>query len=144
MTHCIVFEVKRCEMVVREGQQLQQIAAIYHSDWLQLWSHNHDIAHPDMQLSPHQVLHIGHMYDVQPFDKPIDVAKRFGMDAGGLRTLNADLGADLEHELCGSMEECNMVHMCILPNSCTGMSSSLYHSALKMESFYPGATDGSS
>ena len=25
MTHCIVFEVKRCEMVVREGQQLQQV-----------------------------------------------------------------------------------------------------------------------
>jgi hypothetical protein len=39
VTHCVTFKVKRCEMVVREGHQLQQIAAIYRSDWLQLWSH---------------------------------------------------------------------------------------------------------
>jgi hypothetical protein len=45
---CITFKVKRCMMVVRKGQQLQQIAAIYHSDWLQMWSHNHDILHPDI------------------------------------------------------------------------------------------------
>jgi len=96
-----------------------------------------------MHVSHHQVLRIGHDYDVQPFDKPMDVAKRFGMDAGGLRTLNADLGRNLEQEICSSVEECNMVQLCILPNSCTGMSSSLYHTALKAASFFPGAKDGS-
>jgi len=34
---CSYKQVKRCQMVVRAGQQLQQIAAIYRSDWLQLW-----------------------------------------------------------------------------------------------------------
>jgi hypothetical protein len=77
VTKCVTFKVRRCEMVVRQGQQLQQIAAIYHSDWLQLWSHNQNMLHPDMDLNPHQVLNIGHVYDVQPFDKPGDVALRF-------------------------------------------------------------------
>lgn len=72
----------RCVADCDEQARTTQIAAIYGSDWLQLWSHNQNMLHPDMELTPHQVLHIGHLYDVQPFDKPLDVAKRFGMDRG--------------------------------------------------------------
>jgi len=54
----MVVTALRCEMVVREGQQLQQIAAIYRSDWLQLWSHNQAMMHPDMELNPHQVCRV--------------------------------------------------------------------------------------
>jgi hypothetical protein len=129
VTHCVTFKVKRCEMVVREGHQLQQIAAIYRSDWLQLWSHNQDMMHPDMGLNPQNVLNIGHLYDVQPFDKPADVAKRFGMDKPALKTLNADVDVDADM-LCDSVVACTGVQMCIMPNSCTGASSSIYHNAL--------------
>jgi len=146
VTMCVTVNVKRCEMVVRKGQQLQQIAAIYRSDWLQLWSHNQEMLHPDMDLNPHQVMNIGHLYDVQPFDKPADVAKRFGMDAASLKTLNANLDLDVMGEaLCSSVVECTGVQMCILPNSCTGMSSSIYHNALEGmgSSWFAGARDGS-
>jgi len=149
VTKCVIFKVRRCEMVVRKGQQLQQIAAIYHSDWLQIWSHNDNIYHPDMELQEKQVLNIGHLYDVQPLDKPLDVARRFGMDATSLRTLNADLGHltndALMEPLCDSAVDCRDVHLCILPNSCTGMSSSIYHQALKEpgQEWYAGAKDGS-
>ena len=30
-------QVVRCQFIVRQGQQLQEIAAIYSTDWLQLW-----------------------------------------------------------------------------------------------------------
>ena len=30
-------QVVRCQFVVQQGQQLQEVAAIYSTDWLQLW-----------------------------------------------------------------------------------------------------------
>ena len=141
---CVVVVVRRCEFVVREGQQLQQVAAIYGSDWLQLWSHNQRIMHPDMQLSPADTLNIGHLYDVQPYDKPAEVAERFGMSAEGFARLNADVAVDkMGSEVCTTVTNCQGVQWCVLPNSCTGKSGSIYQKGFEDQGWYASATDGS-
>jgi hypothetical protein len=45
---CIDFGVYRCEYTVQYEQQLQEIAAIYHTDWLTIWNHNNQEDEWDM------------------------------------------------------------------------------------------------
>jgi len=147
---CMTVRVKRCEFVIRDGQQLQQIAAIYRTDWLQIWSHNQMIMHPDMELTPGQVIHIGHTYHVQPHDTPMDVAKRFGMDDLSFSTLNADMPMDmLDQPACQTVKECqdkgqdgSSYQFCVLPNSCMGDSGSIYQGAYANPEWFARSTDG--
>jgi len=149
MHTCVTIRVKRCEFVVRPGQELQSIAAIYRTDWLQLWSHNQQILHPDLDLSPGSAIHIGHQYFVQPYDKPADVAARFGMDAQSFRTLNADVSeAAMTQEACATIKECQdrgqsgeTYQWCVLPNSCEGQSGSIYQEAFADQGWFASARD---
>eukprot|EP00286_Rhodomonas_abbreviata_P018070 CAMPEP_0181303672 /NCGR_PEP_ID=MMETSP1101-20121128/8694_1 /TAXON_ID=46948 /ORGANISM="Rhodomonas abbreviata, Strain Caron Lab Isolate" /LENGTH=652 /DNA_ID=CAMNT_0023409283 /DNA_START=91 /DNA_END=2046 /DNA_ORIENTATION=- len=103
---CVLVHVRRCAFVVRSGQTLEQIAQIYKTDWLQLWSHNGHIEHPDAALTPGSVLSIGRPYDVQPYDTAEEVVERFGMSMDLLQTLNADVTGSLaQGPVCTSMKE---------------------------------------
>jgi len=149
-THCVTFRVKRCEFVVRAGQELQNIAAVYRTDWLQLWSHNQHILHPDLELHPGSTIHIGHSYYVQPYDTPADVAARFGMDAHSFHTLNADvMQADMGASACDTIHDCQekgqngeTYQWCVLPNSCEGQSGSIYQQAFADQGWFASAKDG--
>jgi len=141
-TTCITIRVDRCQFVVRQGQELQEIAAIYNSDWLQLWSLNHQLSNPDVNLMPGNIVNIGHLYAVQPYDKPQDVAVRFGMSDEAFATLNADvrIGA-MGMEQCQSVTECSSMRWCILPSSCEGASGSIYQGAYADQPWFAAEKD---
>lgn len=139
---CVVIQVERCQFTVRKGQELQQIAAIYHTDWLQLWSHNQQLLSPDVNLEPGSLINIGHVYAVQPFDTPAAVGQRFGMTPEKFNTLNADVGMDaMQMEVCTSVEMCSSVRWCILPDSCDGQSGSIYQEAYADQPWFARAKD---
>mmetsp|Transcript_68570 Transcript_68570/g.182976 ORF Transcript_68570/g.182976 Transcript_68570/m.182976 type:complete len:599 (-) Transcript_68570:27-1823(-) len=131
VTQCVWIQVQRCRFIVRAGHQLQTIAAVYKTDWLQLWSLNQWLLSPDSGLAPGQVLNIGHDYAVQPLDTPAAVSSRFGMDAASFAALNADLADDAAQAryLCTSTAECAERRWCVMPSSCKGASGSVYSSA---------------
>jgi hypothetical protein len=136
-TTCIMIKVERCQFIVRPGQELQEIAAIYRTDWLQLWSHNQQLMSPDTNLMPGSIIHIGHLYAIQPFDKPVDVATRFGMSPELFNMLNADIAVDhMGHDVCKSIPECENMRWCILPSSCEGNSGSIYQGAYKDQPWF--------
>uniref|UniRef100_A0A6U2IRD1 LysM domain-containing protein n=2 Tax=Hemiselmis andersenii TaxID=464988 RepID=A0A6U2IRD1_HEMAN len=139
---CVRIRVDRCQFVVRQGQELQEIAAIYNSDWLQLWSLNHQLSNPDVNLMPGNVVNVGHLYAVQPFDKPRDVAQRFGMSDESFATLNADVRVgDMSTEQCQSITECSAMRWCILPSSCDGASGSIYQGAYASQPWFAAEKD---
>mmetsp|Transcript_32314 Transcript_32314/g.77148 ORF Transcript_32314/g.77148 Transcript_32314/m.77148 type:complete len:637 (-) Transcript_32314:89-1999(-) len=135
VNRCFRVMVQRCEYTLRAGEELQQIANIYHSDWLQLWSHNEHILSPDEALQPGTILHIGRTYDVQPYDTLEAVSQRFGMSKDAFVALNADMmGKEDGQAVCTSIQDCQnlgpgpgqMYQWCILPSSCTGQRASIY------------------
>eukprot|EP00285_Hemiselmis_virescens_P006541 CAMPEP_0173378822 /NCGR_PEP_ID=MMETSP1356-20130122/1938_1 /TAXON_ID=77927 ORGANISM="Hemiselmis virescens, Strain PCC157" /NCGR_SAMPLE_ID=MMETSP1356 /ASSEMBLY_ACC=CAM_ASM_000847 /LENGTH=614 /DNA_ID=CAMNT_0014332021 /DNA_START=181 /DNA_END=2026 /DNA_ORIENTATION=- len=141
-TTCITIRVDRCQFVVRQGQELQEIAAIYNSDWLQLWSLNHQLSNPDVNLMPGNIVNVGHLYAVQPYDKPREVAVRFGMSDAAFATLNADVMlGDMEREQCTSVAECSSMRWCILPSSCNGASGSIYQGAYEEQPWFAAEKD---
>lgn len=136
-TTCIMISVSRCHYVVRQGQEMSEIAAVYHSDWLQMWSLNHHLPSPDVGLAPGNIVDIGHLYAVQPFDKPSEVAKRFGMTPEAFAILNADWKVgDLGMEQCKSIDECASIRWCILPSSCKGNTGSIYQGAYANQGWF--------
>jgi len=141
---CVTFRVKRCEFVVRTGQHLQHIASIYRTDWLQLWSHNSEITHPDLLIDPNSLLLIGRVYDVQPFDTPRAVAQRLGMSEELFLVLNADhTMEDLDQPLCTTMQDClegddGHYQWCILPSSCEVAVNPSLARVSESSSPYPG------
>lgn len=136
-TTCVTIAVQRCQYVVRQGQELSEIASVYHSDWLQLWSLNHQFSSPDVGIAPGNIVDIGHMYAVQPFDKPSEVSKRFGMSADAFAILNADTSMGvMDMEQCRTMQECASKRWCILPSSCKGETGSIYQGAYANQAWF--------
>jgi hypothetical protein len=65
---CYTFEVARCVYAVQEQQMVQEIASLYHTSWLNVYSLNPSMKTPDRVMSRGQLINIGHLYSVVPGD----------------------------------------------------------------------------
>lgn len=115
---CVKVNIARCQYTVQYEQQLQEIAAIYATDWINVWRHNLAIPHPDFVLYKDMQLHVGHVYSVNIRDNLHDIATRFGTSVEWLHHLNADLCLDHKVDVNQSL--------CIISDSCTGDVRSPY------------------
>jgi len=118
--HCVHVYVERCVYAIQRDQQLQEVAAFYGASWMQLWSLNQALHHPDIMMYTSQVISIGHKYRSGPHDTAGSVAKRMGMPLQQLALLNYDL----QHTLALEQDVLFQPHqeLCLIPNSCTGLA----------------------
>jgi len=136
-TICAHVEIARCRYTVQYEQQLQEIAAIYATDWISLWMVNPEIDHPDYVLhtvADDLILWTGHVYSVNIRDNLYDIAERFGTSVEWLHHMNADLCAD--HSVDVGQK------LCIISNPCDGAVDTPYGKAGAKDNFwYSGAKD---
>jgi len=133
-SQCINVEVVRCEYVIQYEQQLQEIAAIYATDWITLWHHNHALKHPDFEMYHAQHVYTGHVLRVNIRDTLYDIAERYGTSVKWLHYMNADLclddSIDIDQDLC------------VLSNACEGATKTPYgHSTSSDGYWYSAAKD---
>jgi len=128
--HCVRVFVERCVYAMQPDQQLQEVANFYEASWMQLWSLNQHLRHPDIIMYEKQVINVGHKYRAGPKETVQRVARRMGMSLKQLMLLNYDLKAQLE----GNDEVPLALHqqLCLIPNSCTGLASTTF-SQIKLE-----------
>ncbi|EKX45227.1 hypothetical protein GUITHDRAFT_139145 [Guillardia theta CCMP2712] len=115
---CILIHVLRCKYALQQNQRLLDIASSFGISWMQLWSANLDLHHPDYILYRSQVLQLGHLYHVKGTETKDGLVARFGMNLQLLHELNYDLMSS------SSLSAGSLV--CVIPNSCTGMASTVY------------------
>jgi hypothetical protein len=131
---CIHIEIARCRYTVQYEQQLQEIAAIYATDWISLWMVNPEIDHPDYVLHTVQddlIVWTGHVYSVNIRDNLYDIAERFGTSVEWLHHMNADLCAD--HSVDVGQK------LCIISNPCDGAVDTPYGKAGAKDNFWYSA-----
>eukprot|EP00960_Hanusia_phi_P066323 766376-Hanusia_phi.AAC.2 len=125
-TKCVLLTVIRCQYTVRQGQQLQEIATIFSNNWMNLWSLNSNIRHPDFLPDGGEQIYVGHMYRALKHDTIGTVAKRMGMTRDQIALLNWDLRSkvnmSIDFELVPNQE------ICVIPDSCKGMTATVYSS----------------
>jgi len=117
---CVKVIVARCRYIVRAREALNDVAAHFHTDWIQLWALNPDLRQPDTEVGHNAnssvlgaAIRTGHLYKVDRGDYLAAVAYKFGTSVKMLLHLNADLvAAELEDQLDIGK------HLCIIPNSC--------------------------
>lgn len=129
--HCVHVSVKRCEYALQRDQQLQELASFYQASWMQLWSLNLNIGHPDIMIYDQQVVMVGHKYRAGPRETAGGVAKRMGMAMRQLALLNYDL----RHLLEGGAADVALnksQELCLIPDSCKGLAST-HFSQIKLE-----------
>jgi hypothetical protein len=129
--HCVHLNVKRCEYALQQDQQLQELASFYDASWMQLWSLNHGIGHPDIMIYDQQIVMIGHKYHAGPQETAGGVAKRMGMPTRQLALLNYDMREHLEGGLADVVLNKSQ-ELCLIPNSCKGLAST-HFSQIKLE-----------
>jgi hypothetical protein len=129
--HCVRVNVKRCEYALQEDQQLQELASFYEASWMQLWSLNLGIGHPDIMIYDEQVILLGHKYRAGPQETAGGVAKRMGMPIAQLALLNFDLRLHLE-EGGADVPLNTSQELCLIPNSCKGLAST-HFSQIKLK-----------
>jgi len=118
---CININVKRCKYAVNYQQQLQEIAALYQTDWITLWQHNGGAAgvqHPDQILFKGQEVNVGSLYRVSIRDNLNAIARRFGTSVAHIKALNSDICSD--NKIVVDKD------ICIHSNSCSGMVKTIF------------------
>jgi len=132
---CVEVHIQRCRYHVQYEQQIQEIAAIYSTDWITLWQLNRDIEHPDYVLYHDEdtPLYTGHVYKVNLRDNLYDIAARFGTTETFLHYMNADLCEDNKIDVDQLL--------CILPNACKGHVKSPYGQSGAKSNWYSDAKD---
>lgn len=119
---CVGVAVRRCVYALQAQQQLQEVAGMYGTDWMRLWSLNAALIHPDLIMwsggPGRQELMVGHLYQAASEETVGKVAARMGMTLAQLRTLNVDVEGD------GPLARGQ--HLCVMPNSCVGQASTHY------------------
>lgn len=132
---CVSVTIQRCRYHVQYEQQIQEIAAIYATDWITLWQLNRNIEHPDYVLYKDEdaPLYTGHVYKVNLRDNLYDIAARFGTSETFLHYMNADLCEDNKIEVDQEL--------CILPNACKGHVKSPYGQSGAKDNWYSDAKD---
>jgi len=106
---CATLLVNKCVYAINFEQHLQEIASLYKTDWLNIYSMNPTIKTPDRVLYAGQLVNVGHLYHVVPGDTVHKIAMRFGTSIDGLLETNAEITAN------------NIVvgqSICVIPNSC--------------------------
>jgi len=119
--HCVRVYVERCVYAIQQDQQLQEVAAFYEASWMQLWSLNQGLRHPDIMMYDNQVIAVRHKYRAGPHDTAGAVAKRMGMPLQQMVLLNYDL-----RDRLASAEDVPLQanqQLCLIPNSCLGLAS---------------------
>jgi len=114
-SRCFTLEAARCRYAAGPGQQLVDIARVYGSDWHTLLALNAGIKKPDSGVYENQLLYVGHPYRIAAGDTLTKISGRFGTSLGSLHAMNSDL--DANGDLLVGEE------LCVLPDSCTGMSN---------------------
>lgn len=117
--HCVRVFVERCVYAVQPDQQLQEVAAFYEATWMQMWSLNQGLGHPDIMMYDNQVIMIGHKYRAGPKETAGGVAKRMGMPMHQFQLLNYDLRQQLNSSADVKLQP--QQELCLIPNSCKGM-----------------------
>ena len=74
-TRCATLLVRKCVYAVNFEQHLQELASLYKTDWLNVYSMNPTIKTPDRVLFEGQLVNIGHLYSVVPGDTVSKIAK---------------------------------------------------------------------
>jgi len=65
---CATLLVNKCVYAINYEQHLQEIASLYTTDWLNIYSMNPTIKTPDRVLYAGQLINFGHLYHVVPGD----------------------------------------------------------------------------
>mmetsp|Transcript_21118 Transcript_21118/g.47541 ORF Transcript_21118/g.47541 Transcript_21118/m.47541 type:complete len:316 (-) Transcript_21118:702-1649(-) len=115
---CVLIHVVRCRYALQQSQRLPDISNSFGISWMQLWSANLELHHPDYIIYQSQVLWLGHLYQVKGTETKDGLIARFGMSLQLLHELNYDLTTS-NTLAAGSL-------VCVIPNSCMGMASSVY------------------
>jgi LysM repeat protein len=116
---CIPFQVAKCKYAVSLQQTIAEVAAIFGTDWIQVFNLN-DLPSPDYMLFKNQVLNVGHKYVVGVGDSVLKIARRFGTTDKSINFLNYELGELNTTNLAVGQE------LCIIPNSCFGEVQSIW------------------
>ena len=67
-TVCFILRVHKCTYALQYDQHLEEVAAMYHTDWLNIFSLNPSVTAPDRIQYSQQIINIGHKYVVVPGD----------------------------------------------------------------------------
>jgi hypothetical protein len=117
---CVTVVVARCRYILRPREALSDVAAHFHTDWVQLWALNPQLTRPDEQVGFKAnstqlgaAVNTGHLYRVDRGDYLAAVAYKFGTSVKMLLHTNADL---ITHKLEDKLEIGK--RLCIIPNSC--------------------------
>jgi LysM repeat protein len=111
--------VAKCKYAVSLQQTIAEVAAIFGTDWIQVFNLN-DLPSPDYMLFKNQVLNVGHRYVVGVGDSVLKIARRFGTTDKSINFLNYELGELNTTNLAVGQE------LCIIPNSCFGEVQSIW------------------
>ena len=49
-TKCVKIDVERCRYAVRPKETISDVAALFSTDWVQLWALNPEIREPDYEV----------------------------------------------------------------------------------------------
>ena len=123
--HCVRVRVERCVYAIQPDQQLQEVAAFYEASWMQIWSLNQDLRHPDIVMWTNQTIRVGHKYRAGPQESTGGVAKRMGMTMQQLLLLNRDLRRPLSRQRAEIEIDAPLrphQELCLMPDSCRGMA----------------------
>jgi len=123
---CLDFQVARCKYAVNMEQTIAEIAAIFGTDWIQIFNLN-AMTSPDLILFRHQVLNIGHLYSVSAGDSLDSIARRFGTSPRSIMFLNYELGELNTTNITLGAE------ICIIANSCFGEIQSFWDQNPKLD-----------
>uniref|UniRef100_A0A7S0EZF1 LysM domain-containing protein n=1 Tax=Hanusia phi TaxID=3032 RepID=A0A7S0EZF1_9CRYP len=115
---CVNFTVMKCKFSVSVEHEINEIAHIYSTSWLQIWKLNPTILHPDYILFKGQKLDIGRLLQVGPNDSLFAISQRYGASMQLLLELNRDI--NLTSSLTVGQD------LCVLPDSCLGQAASIY------------------
>jgi len=118
--HCVGVRVRRCEYALQYDQELQQLAGMFGTDWMRLWSLNPDLMHPDFLVlgNADATIHVGHLMVAAEGEEPAKLAARMGMPLAQLQLLNHDL--DVTQPIPPGAT------ICVMPNSCEGKAGSAF------------------
>mmetsp|Transcript_56673 Transcript_56673/g.133440 ORF Transcript_56673/g.133440 Transcript_56673/m.133440 type:complete len:601 (+) Transcript_56673:100-1902(+) len=117
---CVTIAVTACKYAVRPQESMSDVAALFNTDWVQMWALNPMINSPDIEVgyqadlaAKGAVLNTGHHYTVGSGDYVAAVAYKFGTTVKFLINLNA--------QLAGMADNAPLVQgstLCVIPNSC--------------------------
>lgn len=110
---CVALLPQRCRYAVQKGETMQDIAAFYSTNWIQLWALNSDIVNPDGALTDGSIVSVGHIYTISEGDVIDWVVRKFGSSRNQILANNYDVATSSINAIGVGQP------LCIIPNSCS-------------------------